>query len=59
MLVTKPCLLPKGLHAFLLETSGNDVATSAQETIAPSLSLVWQSLKLQEVSGKAVRIITN
>ena len=37
------------------------MATSAQETTvtAPSLSLVWQSLKLQEVSGKAARIINN
>ena len=43
----------------LPEISSNDMATSAQETTAPSLSLVWQSVKLQEVSGKAARIITN
>ena len=38
----------------LPETSGNDMASSAQETTVPVLSL-----KLQEVSGKAACIITN
>ena len=38
----------------LPETSGNDVASSAQETTVPVLSLFWQSLKLQ-----AACIITN
>ena len=43
----------------LPETSAKNAASSSQETTAPSLSLVWKSLKLQGVSDKAARIIIN
>ncbi len=59
MLVRKPCLLPKGPHLLYLKHQPNDAASSSQETTASGMSLVWQSLKLQGVSDKATRIITN
>ena len=43
----------------LSETSAKNAASSSQETTAPSLSLVWKSLKLQGISDKAARIIIN
>ena len=43
----------------LPETSAKNVASSSQETTAPGLSLAWKSLKLQEISDKAARIIIN
>ena len=43
----------------LPEPPANEAAFVAQETTAPGLSLVWQSLKIQGVLDKAARIITN
>ena len=43
----------------LPETSAKNAASSSQETTAPSMSLVWKSLKFQGISDKAAHIIIN